>query len=121
MVVHEISLPKLLDYTRPLMKRCVLTSWKSMLVHERPLVAMEIHGRFCLGRQPVLRGHSILVLFAQFAWTGGRMGSHVMSNMMNTHIVSNLLHGWSEKFMTGKEEKTEKRMGNSKEALQAPN
>ncbi len=49
MAVHEISLPKWLDYTSPLMKRCVLTSWKSMVVHGRPLVAMEVHGRFRLG------------------------------------------------------------------------
>ncbi len=49
MVVHEISLPKWLDYTGPLMKHCVLTSWKSMVVHERPLVAMEDRGRFRLG------------------------------------------------------------------------
>ncbi len=33
-VVHEISLPKWLDYTDLLMKRCVITSWKSMVVHE---------------------------------------------------------------------------------------
>ncbi len=31
------------------MKCCVLTSWKSTVVHERPLVAMEVHGRFRLG------------------------------------------------------------------------
>ncbi len=31
------------------MKRCVLTSWKSMVVHERPLVAMEVRGQFRLG------------------------------------------------------------------------
>ena len=35
MVVHEISLPKWLDYKGLLMKCCVLTSWKSMAVHER--------------------------------------------------------------------------------------
>ncbi len=30
-------------------KRCILTSWESMVVHERPLEAMEVHGRFRLG------------------------------------------------------------------------
>ena len=49
MVVHEISLPKWLDYTGLPMKCCVLTSWTSMVVHERPLVAMEVHGQFRLG------------------------------------------------------------------------
>ena len=49
MVVHEISLPKCLDYTGPLMKRCILMTWRSMVVHEWPLVAMEFHGRFHLG------------------------------------------------------------------------
>ena len=48
MVVHEMSLPKWLDLTGLLMKHCILRSWRSMVLHERHLVAMEVHERFRL-------------------------------------------------------------------------
>ena len=47
--ILAIQQGKSCHYTGLLMKRCVLTSWKYMVVHERPLVAMEVRGRFCLG------------------------------------------------------------------------
>ncbi len=37
-------------HTGLLMKHCVLTSWKYVVVHEQYLVAMNVHGQFRLGR-----------------------------------------------------------------------
>ena len=31
------------------MKHCILMPWKSMVVHERHSVALEVHGKFGLG------------------------------------------------------------------------
>ena len=61
-IIHDVKMQRFKEIlnTGLLMKRCILTSWKSEVVHEHHLVAMEVHqssrggGKLFVNKYPIV-------------------------------------------------------------------